>query len=368
MARAAMTHRQRIMARIDRQPVDREPWFPDLSYWHQVRTVQGTVPAKYRGLDLPGLHRHPDIDAGLPRHVYGDFLKVSHRRAEIIKRDEGPDTVVTEYRTPAGTLTARARRGAAWESPFRVEYPVKTVEDFKVVEFLLRDRVVEPDFEAARKLLGWVGEQGTCQMVLPRSPLPRIIHDYMGLTAGIFALLDSPDECQGLMAAVEESEQPAFEIVGRCPGRLTIFGDNVDSMSVSPDLYRRYSLPYYQRKCEFLHARGKTVLCHMDGRLRGLLPLVRDTGIDILDGITPEPMNDYGIAELAAALGERQLAWAGVPASMFCAAATRDEVRDYARRLMDTLGDRLILNVGDQLPPNADISLVEAVSDLVNRG
>ncbi len=51
---------------------------------------------------------------------------------------------------------------------------------------------------------------------------------------------------------------------------------------------------------------------------------------------------------------------------MFCAAAGRLEVLDYARRLMDRLGPRLVLNVGDQLPPDADIGLVEAVSELVN--
>ena len=333
-----------------------------------MRTVQGTLPPKYRGLDLLALHRHPDIDAGLPRHVYGDFLKVSHRQTEIVRRDEGPDTAVTEYRTPAGTLTARERKGAAWESPFRVEYPVKTVEDFRVIEFMLRDRTVEPDFAAAEKLLAWVGEQGTIQLVLPRSPLPRIIHDYMGLAAGIFALVDSPAECQRLMAAIEESDLPAFELIARCPGRLVIFGDNVDNMSVSPELYSRYSLPYYRRKCALLHAAGKTVLCHMDGRLRGLLPLVKDTGIDVLDGITPAPMNDYGLEELAGALGPGQLAWAGVPASMFSAAASRQDVVGYARKLMDVLGDRLILNVGDQLPPDADIGLVEAVTALVNGG
>jgi hypothetical protein len=362
-----MTHRQRIMARLDRRPVDRQPWFPDLSYWHKVRGIQGTLPEKYRGLDLPALHRHPDIDAGLPWHVYGDFLKVSYRRTEVVEYPEGPEVVVTEMRTPVGTLTARKRKGSEWESPFRVEYPVKTVEDFRIVEFVLGDQVVEPDYGAARRLLAWVGEGGSIQLVLPRSPMPRIIHDYMGLAAGIYALMDSPAECERLMAVIEECDQQSFSIIGNCPGRLAIFGDNVDNMSVSPELYAKYSIPYYQRKCEFLHAHGKTVLCHMDGRLQGLLPLVLETGIDVLDGITPAPMNDYALEELKAALGSRLIAWAGVPANMFCAAATRQDVVDYARRLMNVIGDQLILNVGDQLPPDADIALVEAVTDLVNR-
>ncbi len=368
-----MTHRDRIFARLDGESVDRTPWFPDLHYWLKVRRIQKNLPAKYAFLSegdlwerLPELHAHPDVDAGLPRHVYGDFLRESYANCEILEVEESAEVVRREYRTPKGILTARSRKGLPWESPFRVEYPVKSVDDFPTVEFLLRDRKVEPDYGAAERLLEWVGEQGTIQLVLPRSPMPRIIHDYMGLSAGVMALFDSPAECERLMAVIEECDAAAFELIARCPGRLAIFGDNVDNMSVSPDLYRRYSLPYYQRKSEFLHAAGKTVLCHMDGRLRGLLPLVRETGIDVLDGITPEPMNDFSIDELAGALGENQFAWAGVPSSMFCAAATRSDVVDCARLLIEKLGDRLILNVGDQLPPDADISLVEAVTEVVN--
>jgi hypothetical protein len=368
-----MTHRQRIFARLDGKGVDRTPWFPDLHYWLKVRRVQGNLPEKYAFLAdgdlwerLPELHAHPEIDAGLPRHVYGDFLRESYGSCEIVEIEESPEVVRREYRTPKGTLIGRKRRGAPWESPFRVEYPVKTVEDFEIVACLLRDRKVGPDYAAAERLLEWVGDLGTVQLVLPRSPLPRIIHDYMGLSAGVMALFDSPAECERLMSVIEECDAEAFELVAGCPGRLVIFGDNVDNMSVSPDLYRRYSLPYYQRKCEFLHSAGKTVLCHMDGRLQGLLPLVGETGIDVLDGITPEPMNDFGVDELADALGAKQFAWAGVPSSMFCAAATRSDVVEHARRLIQRLGDRLIHNVGDQLPPDADISLVEAVTELVN--
>ena len=179
-------------------------------------------------------------------------------------------------------------------------------------------------------------------------------------------MAQQPTPDRALIAQFQQGDQRAFEIIAGCPGRLVIFGDNVDNTSVSPDLYARYSLPYYQRKCEFLHGAGKTVLCHMDGRLGGLLPLVKETGIDVLDGITPEPMNDFTVDELANSLGEKQFAWAGVPSSMFCAAATRQDVVDYAKKLIDTLGDKLILNVGDQLPPDADISLVEAVTEAVN--
>jgi uroporphyrinogen-III decarboxylase len=368
-----LTHRERFFNCLDRKPDSKPVWFPDLHYWLKVRRMTDDLPDGYSDLAegnyqqaLLALHRKPQIDAGLPWHVYGDFLKITYNKTEIVTQQESADTVKTEIRTPIGTLTSRERLGHAWESPFRVEYPVKTVEDFKIIEFMLADRKVEANFEAAEKLLAWVGSQGTVQLVLPRSPLPRIIHDYMGLATGIMALFDSPDQCQSLMKSIEEHDKTAFELIAQCPGRLTIFGDNLDNMSVSPDLYTQYSLPYYQRRCQLLHDAGKTVLCHMDGRLQGLLPLIKESGIDIWDGVTPEPMNDFTVEELAANLGEKQFAWAGVPSSMFCAGATREDIVNSAKKLIDLIGDKLLLNVGDQLPPDADISLLEAVTEIVN--
>jgi hypothetical protein len=105
----------------------------------------------------------------------------------------------------------------------------------------------------------------------------------------------------------------------------------------------------------------------MDGRLRGLLPMVKDTGIDIIDGATPAPMNDFELPELADALTGRMRAWCGVPSTMFCDGSSKADVIDFAARILDTLGDRVVLNVGDQLPPNGDIEKVRAIGEWVSR-
>ena len=99
----------------------------------------------------------------------------------------------------------------------------------------------------------------------------------------------------------------------------------------------------------------------MDGRLAGLLPMVRDTGLDILDGLTPAPMNDWELSQCLAALGPNQRLWCGVPCTLFCDGTAAGAIQAFGRRILDAFGPRVVLNVGDQVPPNADIDNVAAL-------
>jgi len=104
----------------------------------------------------------------------------------------------------------------------------------------------------------------------------------------------------------------------------------------------------------------------MDGNIKRLLPLFRDSGLDLYDGCTPEPMNNYDLADLTNALGLGMHAFAGIPSTFFAQDLPDSVVLDYARRIVDTLGEKAILNVGDILPINGNIDQVVKVAELVN--
>lgn len=354
----AMTHRERAMAVLTGEVPDRPPVLPDLSEWLRVRRGDGTLPPRYTNFDL--LELHQDLDCGCPVHMYDDFYAVERHRVEVVTRHEG-DRLLTDIHTPIGSLHGEKRRtDDSYGTYFHVEHLVKRVEDLAVLQCLFEDQTYVPRYEGAERVYNHLGEWGVADLVIPRSPLPMLLNnDYVEMTAGILMLHDCPTECERFMRAVEEAQTPFFDLVGRAPGRLAIFGDNVDNVIVSPPLFRRYSLPYYQRRVEILHRHGKIVSLHVDGRLRGIMDLLPETGLDVLDGVTPAPMNDFTVRDLAAAIGERLRLWCGVPATMFCGSAFDGEaIRAFARRILDTFGPRVILNVGDQLPPNADLEKV----------
>jgi hypothetical protein len=112
-----------------------------------------------------------------------------------------------------------------------------------------------------------------------------------------------------------------------------------------------------------LHAHDKYVSTHLDGNIKGYFPLLGKTGFDLLDGCTPAPMFNYEVEQLAAAMPDSMAAFCGVPAALFLEGGSHNMICEYADRIVEALGGRLILNVGDILPPNGDISHVIALGE-----
>ncbi len=364
-----MTHRQRILNTLGGagHRNDHAPYFPDLSYYFEVRQRLGTMPPAYADCQTL-LDLHHKMDVGLPVHLYSQVYAIAYDESVRIETHHAPDGYDKIITTPVGTVRERRRSVMAGENPTRVEYPVKTVDDLKVFEYVFAHRTLMPTYEKVKAVLDEMGDFGFVDLVLPRSPMPHLIIDLANLETGLYLMADHPDECDHFFEVCSQANDAAFDLMAECPyGSVCIFGDNIDEVMVSPGMFRRYSLPYYQRCCDRLHKGGKLVSAHMDGRLRGLLPMMKDTGLDIFDGATPAPMNDWTLEEMAAAMATDQRLWCGVPATLFCDGTTVEQVEDFARRILDAFGPKVVLNVGDQLPPDGDLVRVAAITGLLNR-
>jgi hypothetical protein len=72
------------------------------------------------------------------------------------------------------------------------------------------------------------------------------------------------------------------------------------------------------------------------------------------------------VEELAGALPDGMVAWLGVPSSLFCQGLPDEEILEFGQRIIDSLAGRVILNVGDILPPNGDYRQVVALGELAD--
>ena len=131
-----------------------------------------------------------------------------------------------------------------------------------------------------------------------------------------------------------------------------ILADNADEHLLAPPIFEEFALPYYLKVADILHAKGKIFSCHMDGNIKRLLPLFARSGLDLFDGCTPKPMNNYELEDLAAALGPGMHAFCGVPSTLFAQNTPDETILSYAKRIIEVLGPKAILNVGDILPIN----------------
>jgi hypothetical protein len=86
----------------------------------------------------------------------------------------------------------------------------------------------------------------------------------------------------------------------------------LDGFLLSPSLFRRYFMPVFEEQGRILHAQGKLMAVHMDGRLNSLKHLIAETPIDIVEALHPPPMGDVPLGE-ALRVWPDKVIWVGFP-------------------------------------------------------
>lgn len=112
------------------------------------------------------------------------------------------------------------------------------------------------------------------------------------------------DFCQVVTENIVRHLIWALDHVGR-PDGIWIYEDLGFSRApfVSPALYREMILPYHKRTIDVAHDYGLPVIFHSCGRIRPLLPLLLDAGIDCLQAIEVKAGQD--VIEMADAVQNR---------------------------------------------------------------
>lgn len=363
-----MTPRERMLAVFSARKPDRIVWQPRIFYWYETNKALGKLPEKYRGKDvleiLEAVH-------GTPRssQYYGSALKV-HQGGDVkvAVREEG-EYVHTRYVTPKGELRETSRRtaymtlGGAGPS-LHTEYMLKGVEDFKALEYIVSHQSYEFDMKEYSAVAEKLGESAESIIGAPHMPIQRLNVVYMGFAETVKALWKHRDRTEALLQVMEENDDERFKVVARSPVRIMNFGDNMHDDLVSPVLFERYALPYYRKRTAEMHAAGKFCISHWDGRLRRLLPFVRKTGLDGLECVAPAPQGDFTSEELREAMGDMVL-MDGLPAVLFLPNVSREEVRCYVWRTLGLFSPRLILGIGDMLPPEGEIEKVAMIGEML---
>ncbi len=358
-----MNNRERMLATLRREPVDRVLWQPRIELWYNGRKKAGTLPERYRDLSLLEVYD----DLGCSIRAYDYYNRAIERvypddvRHETV--EETPSRRVQLLHTRVGTLEQVV--GRTIESELTREFYVKSVDDLPVIEYLLRETRFHFNLDTFREMDAIIGDRCAPVIFNLRTPLMRMFIEHIGFENTIIAMHEFPERMNRHISLIEETDQQFYDMVKASPVEILNFGDNVDSNMLPPSLMRKYTLPYYQQRTSELRDAGMLTYPHWDGALAGLLPFVHEAGFDAYEALTPEPMGDVPLEDIADALGHEYVLIDGIPASMFCEPFTDDDVREFTMRVLDTFAPTLILGISDELPPDADVERVRMVSEIV---
>ena len=296
-----MTGHERLMAILNRQPVDRLAWTTLVD--DRTRSV---MPKEVRGLPVLDFYRYIGCSImqfgsyGLPAEQQ---VKMARRvwpaRESWTQEDAGQVHRITSDR---GTLTAIFR------SDHPVRYPIQGPQDLETFTWLWEQahyEQVEGAADNCRRAEEAVGQDGMFFPTLEPSPVQDLIEVQMGLENFYYFLQDYPSQMQRCLDAMHRARLQEYEIVARCmAGPAMIPVENTSSSLTSPEIYRRYSLPQIQDYVRIAHRHGRKVVLHMCGRLRSLLGLIAQTGADGINALTPPPVGDCPFEYALDVLGE----------------------------------------------------------------
>lgn len=366
--------RERILQVYRGERVGETVWQPRIRFWYTGNHVHvqkarqehplhdTTIPDSFFGMDLLEVHEALNASIRYPAETLGiGCFGTTLQRDEKVRvtgRTEPDGTHVTVTETPAGTVTERSRGG------YTTEHAIKTPEDIPVIEYLL-DRTTftfnEPGFNLAEEVLG---DMGITQSYYMRSPFMRCVLNYIGFETSVIMLKRHRPAILDFMKFLSEWDDAMYDTIVACPMQVLNFGENIDGNLVSPRFFKDFCIPYYNKRIDQVHDAGKFCHVHMDGSLKDLLPLVKETRFDGVEAATPVPQGDVTVQEIKDGLGDKVLL-DGIPATLFMKQFPVAALEATTREIIELFGDRLILGVSDELPPNGEIGRFAAVRKVI---
>lgn len=302
-----MDAKQRIEAVLRGEQPDRVPFVP-----YDNLVPRGSFERELRNRGM-----------GLCRRLSSIWSEI--REVSVETRTEG-DTVLTIYHTPVGDARTRTRHHLGRindGADLVVEGLIKGPDDYDPVIFMLENTVFHIDPGVYTNTVRDMGSDGIvrdCALDMESTPYGstrRYFGDAYGLETWIYAQKDHPGRFQALLEAQQRRDERRLQLVEQSPAGLVAFGWLEGLWSA--DAFRRYELPFYQKWVSYLQSRGKQCVLHCDAtrNLRSYVDLIAQTGVAVVEAITPPPVGEATLTELRRAWGDQTVIWVNFPETIF---------------------------------------------------
>lgn len=363
-----MTNRQRLQAILEGKPPDRIPFIPRMELWYRAHSLAGTLPERWRGASLRQIERKlnlgtPARGAVVARHTLEDIETVQW---------EDRDRLVTEYRTPEGTVRQVELHSAEYRrlglGATVVEHFLKGPDDYKVWEWIVTHGRWHAAYDEFHAYDREIGDDGLPMASLGDVPFHLFAQDLAGYDNAYLQLADYPTEVEHLLAVMEEVERERmWPVVADSPARLILHGSHLSSQFTPPAYFRRYILPYYLDFSRLLHERGKALVMHGDNDTSAILNEIEEAGWDMVECFATAPMAKVTLSEARAAWGDRVIIRGGLPSAMLSPSVDEDTFRAHVRKILREIapGNAFVLGVSDNVMADSSIDRIRWVSDLL---
>lgn len=326
-----MTPRERVLAVLNRQPVDRLP----VDLWHTPE-IAAALRQHFGVADDLAMWRALHLDK-----IVWDFMDYKMDAGERAGAQSGAGAESSGARTMWGVPLRNIQAGEAHYAEFG-EAPLAGYDTPASLDrYPWWPRVDRFDYDNAVAL----AEQAATEFVVigPWVSLFEIYCQMRGLEQALMDLAERPDYVDAVLDRIEAIQTEMMQrFFARAARYLTLVFVSDDiagqkSLLLSPAMWQRHLQPRLRRWCDLVHAHGLRVFYHTDGAARPLLKPILDCGVDVLNPIQHAcPGMDR--TELKREFGHRVIFHGGVDNQSALPRGTPDQVRAEVRECLRTLG------------------------------
>jgi uroporphyrinogen-III decarboxylase len=276
-----MSPKERWLAALRLQPVDRLPFWPKLS---------GSYPpaqeAPFSAMTLPQLQAWIGSD---PHTGLASCIKEVRTRTSVVAERTG-DTSRTVYACPEGRMEMIQHFDAASQAWHPVQFPVRTREDIRLMTRIMEDAAFELDtvqLEKSRQQAADIGASALAVSTIGTTPLMVWIEWLAGVEGAHFLLSDYPDEVESLFEVMRRGLLRKAELaLENSPADAFYMIENTSTTLHSPEQFRRYARPVMKEVADRVRGAGKILILHMCGHLKAVLPDLAGVGAHAFEAFT----------------------------------------------------------------------------------
>lgn len=273
-----------------------------------------------------GLGEDP-YDIGIQRFLGGDVLDrigggcaVASETPQVQQTTEtwADGSIHIAWETPLGRLTKAATPEQGGKVQFTTDMPIKQLGDYAILKYIVEDTCYTVDYESVEKAgtrLSKVGDDGVAYAAVPESPIQQLIRGWTMLDRLTFDLADSPGVVEDVLASMHTLNCQYYELACRhTPAKVVVCWDDANNQQISRRMLEQYWILAIRDYAEICHRYDKLYVLHDCGRLRGLVDLFPEAGIDAIDWCSPPPTGDVTWGEAQKAFGGRVCVMGATPA------------------------------------------------------
>jgi len=289
---STMTPRERWVAAVKMEPVNRLPFWPKLG--SNYRNWQ-SAPFK----DMKDGEVHDWV--GSDRHEYvGNIVKESRRSTKTETSTDGTRRR-TVYTTPYGEMEMHLQYDGPSDSWHPVIFPVQNRQHIEWMTKWHEDATVELDtaaLEKANARAAEIDQTGIIATGIGESPLMNWVEHFAGIENAHYLLADYPEEVEALFDAMHEHLLARARIIcEHSPADIIYMVENTSTTLISPEQYRRFCFKHIMDYATIAQQHGRLMVLHMCGHLKKVLPDLAKLPVAAFEAFTSPTLGNTSLLD-----------------------------------------------------------------------